>query len=189
MKSYTLYREYYDLISLLDRKDQAGLLLAITEYMFEDIEPNLNSKQMKIFNNLKRPLDKCKNKSKNAKKEIKTKSNENQNEIKSNSKQVTHQDVNVNVNDNVYVYVENKLNRTLNSSEIELIETWDCYKPYQIEYAVKQTLLARANNLKYTNAILRNIKDKTEDELKENGREEESEYVEIPDYDWLNENN
>ena len=188
MKSYTLYKEYYDLISLLDRKDQAGLLLAITEYMFEDIEPNLNSKQMKIFNNLKRPLDKCKNKSKNAKKEIKTKSNENQNEIKSNSKQVTHQDVNVNVNDNVYVYVENKLNRTLNSSEIELIGTWD-YKPYQIEYAINQTLLARANNLKYTNAILRNIKDKTEDELKENGREEKSEYVEIPDYDWLNDEN
>lgn len=193
VKSFTIYEEYYDLITLLSDREQANVLLAIAKYMFEDKEIKLNDKEKKVFVNLKRPLDKSKNKSKNTisrqnQKEIKNKSKENQKEIKSKSKGVTHQDVNVIVNDNVYVYVESKLNRTLNSSEINLIDTWDIYKPYQIEYAINETLLARANSLKYTDAILRNIKDKTEQELKSNRKEEESE-IEIPDYDWLNETN
>ena len=199
INSFAVYREYWDLITLLNEKEQLNVLMAVFKYMFEDEEIKLSDREKKVFVNLKRPLDKSKNKAnsgrtKQSQNEIKSKSKENQNEAKMKSnqnqneiKKGTHQDVNVIVNDNVYVYVENKLNRTLNSSEIELIGTWD-YKPYQIEYAINQTLLARANNLKYTNAILRNIKDKTEDELKENIREEKPD-IEIPDYDWLNENN
>lgn len=188
INSFAIYREYWELITLLNEKEQSNVLMAVFKYMFEDEEIKLSEREKKVFVNLKRPLDKSKNKSNNARtkqnqEEIKTKSNENQNKFK----EEAHQDVNVIVNDNVYVYVESKLNRTLNSSEIELIDSWD-YKPYQIEYAINQTLLARANNLKYTNAVLRNIKDKTEDELKEKTREEEPD-LDIPDYDWLNENN
>lgn len=119
VQSFSIYKEYYDLITLLSKQERAELLLAISEYMFEDVEPELNDNQMKIFSNLKRPLDKSKNKSKNSAKqnqnenksktnqkqnENKTKTNQNQNEnkIKSNQKQnenktKTHQDVNVNV--------------------------------------------------------------------------------------------
>lgn len=108
VQSFSIYKEYYDLITLLSKQERAELLLAISEYMFEDAEPELNDNQMKIFNNLKRPLDKSKNKSKNSTKqnqnenksktnqkqnENKTKTNQNQNE----NKTKTHQDVNVNV--------------------------------------------------------------------------------------------
>lgn len=127
MNGFTSYKEYYELITLLPtREEQSELVLAIWEYMFCDIYPeNLNDAQMKIFINLKRPLDKSKTKGKNGsitsekqeenktkqnqneikmkskknQKQIKNKSNENQNKIKTKS----HQDVNVvvNVNDNV----------------------------------------------------------------------------------------
>lgn len=97
VQSFSIYKEYYDLITLLSKQERAELLLAISEYMFEDAEPELNDNQMKIFNNLKRPLDKSKNKSKNGTKqkqnENKLKSKQNQNE----NKTKTHQDVNVNV--------------------------------------------------------------------------------------------
>ena len=89
VQSFSIYKEYYDLITLIPKQERAELLLAISEYMFEDKDPELNDNQMKIFNNLKRPLDKSKNKSKNGtnknQNENKSKSNENQNENKSKS--------------------------------------------------------------------------------------------------------
>lgn len=123
MNGFTIYKEYYELITLLTEREQQELLLAITKFMFEDIEPTLNDKQTKIFNNLRRPLEKSKKRSKcgsitksneNQKeneieikenqKEIKIKSNENQKE----NENKIHQDVNVivNVNDNVDVNVK-----------------------------------------------------------------------------------
>jgi uncharacterized phage protein (TIGR02220 family) len=120
MNGFTIYKEYYELITLLTEREQQELLLAITKFMFEDVEPTLNDKQTKIFNNLRRPLEKSKKRSKcgsitksnenqeenetktkENQKEIKTKSNENQKENESK----THQDVIVNVNDNVDVNV------------------------------------------------------------------------------------
>ena len=109
VQSFSIYKEYYDLITLIPKQERAELLLAISEYMFEDKDPELNDNQMKIFNNLKRPLDKSKNKSKNGtnknQNENKSKSNENQNENKSKTnknqnenKTKTHQDVIVIVN-------------------------------------------------------------------------------------------
>lgn len=101
MNGFTIYKEYYELITLLTEREQQELLLAITKFMFEDVEPTLNDKQTKIFNNLRRPLEKSKKRSKcgsitNSKK------NQEENENK------THQDVNVivNVNDNVDVNVK-----------------------------------------------------------------------------------
>ena len=86
MNSFTFFEDYYDLITLLeDEQEQAELTLSILKYMFEDIEPTLNSRQMKIFKNLKRPLMISKIKSKSKKDKIKTKSNENQNKIKAKS--------------------------------------------------------------------------------------------------------
>lgn len=123
MNGFTIYKEYYELITLLTEREQQELLLAITKFMFEDIEPTLNDRQTKIFNNLRRPLEKSKKRSKcgsttksnenqeeneietkENQKEIKTKSNENEKENESK----THQDVNVivNVNDDVDVNVK-----------------------------------------------------------------------------------
>ena len=105
MNSFTVYKEYYELITLLTEKEQQELLLAIFKYMFEDIEPSLNDRQMKIFNNLKRPLKKSKKRSQNSSK-TETKQNQNKNETETKQKRnenekKTHQDVNVNVNNNV----------------------------------------------------------------------------------------
>lgn len=123
MNGFTIYKEYYELITLLTEREQQELLLAITKFMFEDVEPTLNDKQTKIFNNLRRPLEKSKKRSKcgsitksnknqeeneietkENQKEIKTKLNESQKE----NENKTHQDVNVivNVNDNVDVNVK-----------------------------------------------------------------------------------
>lgn len=121
MNGFTIYKEYYELITLLTEREQQELLLAITKFMFEDVEPTLNDKQTKIFNNLRRPLEKSKKRSKcgsitksnenqeeneietkENQKEIKTKSNESQKE----NENKTHQDVNVIVNDNVDVNVK-----------------------------------------------------------------------------------
>lgn len=123
MNGFTIYKEYYELITLLTEKEQQELLLAITKFMFEDIEPTLNDKQTKIFNNLRRPLEKSKKRSKcgsitksnenQEENEIETKENQKEIKIKSNENQKenenkTHQDVNVivNVNDNVDVNVK-----------------------------------------------------------------------------------
>lgn len=99
MQSFTIYKEYYDLITLLSTKEQQELLLAIVEYMFEDKEPLLNDRQIKIFNNLKRPLDKSKEQSK---RRTNQKPNENQietkQEPKGQPKENTSNDVYVNVN-------------------------------------------------------------------------------------------
>lgn len=123
MNGFTIYKEYYELITLLTEREQQELLLAITKFMFEDIEPTLNDKQTKIFNNLRRPLEKSKKRSKcgsitksnenQEENEIETKENQMKIKIKSNENQKenenkTHQDVNVivNVNDNVDVNVK-----------------------------------------------------------------------------------
>lgn len=98
IKSFTLYREYYDLITLLSEKEQANVLLAMVKYVFDGEEFTLTDRENKVFINLKRPLDKSKSKSQNANK---TKSNQNQNEIETKSKEDTHHDVNVYVNNNV----------------------------------------------------------------------------------------
>lgn len=98
LNSFTIYREYYDLITLLSEEEQANVLLAISKYMFDDEEIKLTDRENKVFVNLKRPLQKSKNKSQNANK---NKSNQNQNEIKLKSNEDTHLNVYVNVHDNV----------------------------------------------------------------------------------------
>src|SRR5690625_2705823 len=98
VNSFTIYKEYYELITLLSEREQQELLLAITKYMFEDIEPTLNSKQTKISNNSTRPLDKSKEqpKRKRNKHQIETKKNPKENH-RSNQAEA-HQEVPVTVN-------------------------------------------------------------------------------------------
>ena len=166
MNGFTVYKEYYDLITLLPEREAEKLSWAIWKYMFEDIEPELNDRQMKIFSNLKRPLDVSKNNSKRA---TKTKPNKNQNENRNNNRKKTHQDVNVivsnydnnyvvNVNNNLFEYIEQTLGRTISPTEAELISTWEDNEVTR--YAIKQTALNRKTTLKYTQGILNSFKEK-----------------------------
>ena len=168
MNGFTIYKEYYELITLLSDKEQEQLVLSILKYMFEDIEPNLNERQTKIFNNLKRPLMKSKEQSKRAtklkpsesQKETKSKPNENQN----NNQAKTHQDVNVivnvnnNKNNNIYDFIQENLNIKLYPVDYELINTWEDNE--LTRYAIKQACLNRAFSTKYVDRILKNYESK-----------------------------
>ena len=136
MNGFTIYKEYYELITLLSEKEQQELLLAIMRYMFENITPILNERQTKIFNNLKRPLDTAK---KNSKRRSKKETNENQieteekpNENQSKTKRKpnqnqkgnqtkTHQDVNVivNVNKDVLEKIECEEEKLLVTDDVD----------------------------------------------------------------------
>lgn len=195
INSFTVYREYYDLITLLSDKEQANVLLAIAKYMFDDEEIKLSDRENKVFVNLKRPLDKSKNKSKNANK---NKSNQNQNESKLKSDENTHQDVYVNVNDNVYVknifsFIEDNFNRTLSPIEYEEISNW---KDTELtRYAIKKSVLNGVYNINYISQILSNYKNNSintiqqakeaEKKFKLRGNKKNNNIIEkIPD--WMN---
>ena len=172
IKSFTIYQEYFDLITLLDREEQKEILLSIVEYMFEDKEPVLNNNQLKIFNNLKRPLDKSKMKSKATSKqnqnEIKTKSKLNQNK---NTSDVIVNVNNININ-NILEFIENNFNRTISSYEYQqIIELVESYSNEIVLYAFQKTLDAGKTSLNYTKGILKHWKEDIE--LLEN-------------YDWIN---
>lgn len=130
VKSFSLYKEYYELITILPKKERAELLLAIAEYMFEGKDPKLNDTQTKIFINLKRPLLKSCSKSRNGSKskkidnEIETKQNQNEIKIETNKNQnnnekKSHQDVNVNVvvNNNTLNNKDNSISKVDNTNE------------------------------------------------------------------------
>lgn len=191
VNSFTIYKEYYELITLLSEKEQQELLLAITRYMFEDIEPTLNSKQTKIFNNLKRPLDKSKEQSKRKRNRNQTKTEkepkENQTETKKNPKEnqssnqtETHQDVPVTVNVNVNVkdsfsYLEEQFGRTLSPVEYKLISKWRSWFSYDIiNYAIDKTIKNGARALSYTEAIINSWHDKGFKTLRECELEDKS---------------
>lgn len=63
IKSFTFYRNYYELIKYLDNEERLKLYDAIVEYIFEDKEPKLEKLSKGIWINLKMPLDTSKNNS------------------------------------------------------------------------------------------------------------------------------
>ena len=161
IKSFTLYREYYDLITLLSDKEQANVSLAILKYMFDDTEIKLNDRESK-------------NKSQNANK---TKTKQNQNEIKINSNEDTHQDVNVNVNvygnvKDIYSFIEDNFNRTLSPIEYEQISEWEDNE--LTRYAIKQAVLNGAYSIKYITRILESYKTKNIKTIQEAQRDEQN---------------
>ena len=90
INSFTFYKDYYYLIDTMPIEDKKELAVAILDYVFKDLEPDLNGHNQAIFNTLSRQLDCSKNKSKSARKinqiEIKQKSNQKQTEIKKGNK-------------------------------------------------------------------------------------------------------
>lgn len=92
LNSFTFFRNYYESIKNLSKKDQGIVLISILDFMFFDKKPSFleSKKNLKTFWILIEPiLIVSKNRGKNAKKqgfvknqnEIKLKSNQNQNEI------------------------------------------------------------------------------------------------------------
>lgn len=91
IKSFSFYRNYYELIKYLSDEDRLKLYDGIIEYVFEDKEPQLENLLMGIWINLKMPLDTSKNnagrggKSKTKKTDLKPIANRLQTEKKTNN--------------------------------------------------------------------------------------------------------
>lgn len=174
IQSVTLYREYIELIEILPEEEQKEVLFAIKEYIFNDRIPELSKGPKAIFFNLKRPLDKSKNKSNNAQKrnERKDKEQGNKSKTNQNQKQCTSNDVyvsnyndnynyvvngNVNVNKNIYEFIEEQFGRTINPAEYELIGTWSDNEVTRM--AIKEACLNHAYNVKYVDQIIRSYRE------------------------------
>ena len=208
--SFIFYRSFYEAINDLPEKSQLKVYKAICEMSLNFDEIDLSGLSLTIFKLIKPQLEANNKRYINGSKGGAPKGNQNATKKQSKNNQKTtkkqpnnnvneNDNENVNVNDNIntsssssnnniYSYLETNLGRTLNGAEIELATAWaNEYDWEKIEYAIKETLMARANNLKYTDAILRNIKGKSNDELYSKTKEEDEEEIEMPDYDWLNE--
>jgi len=61
IKSFSFYRNYYELIKYLPNEDRLELYDAILNYMFDDKEPQFKDLKNGIWVNLKMPLDTSKN--------------------------------------------------------------------------------------------------------------------------------
>ena len=173
--SFTIYEEYFGLISTLKTKKAEHLLYSIAEYMFNGIEPVLDKEEKAYFESLRRALDKQKSNSKRSKghgapignQNASKNSNQKQtkNKPKTNQKQtqqVVDVDVNVNVN-NIINFIENNFNKTISSYEYEQIKILvNKYSNEIVLYAFQKTLDAGKRSLNYTKAILKHWE---EDEL------------------------
>lgn len=111
-----------------------------------------------------------------------------------NENETDNKNVNINNNNinNIYELVENNFGRTLSPLEIEQIDYWlEEYEPELLKHAIKIAVLNNAKNFNYVRGILNNWKSKgikTLNEVLEPKIEKENdEIIEIPDYDWLNE--
>lgn len=86
LNSFTFYKNYYELIDNLDRKNKLIMLEAIVDYVFKDVEPDLTGMNKAIWSNIVMPINKSKANSKRSinhnQKETKEKPNSNQKETK-----------------------------------------------------------------------------------------------------------
>lgn len=97
------------------------------------------------------------------------------------------QSKNIDINNNYYLNkIEENFGRVLAPLEIDMVESWikEIDDVRKIDYAISETITNGIRNLKYTNAILENIRGKRYEDLMQISKEEEPE-VDIPDFDWL----
>lgn len=64
VNSFTFYRDYFNLIDTMPLNDKYVLSVAILDYVFKDVEPELSGHNQAIFNTLKNQLNLSKNNSK-----------------------------------------------------------------------------------------------------------------------------
>lgn len=96
---------------------------------------------------------------------------------------------------NIYSIFEKELNRTLSPIEYELINGWlECgYKEEIIISGLREAVFSGVNNFRYIDKILSEWSKKgidSIDKVEKNKKEykKTTQKVEVPDYDWLSEN-
>ena len=180
--SFVFYDSFRDAVEDMDDKDRLAFYEAIINYSLDGKTPDELSKELvRMFKLVKPQLDANTKRKKDGKKGgrpskkgdenlpndyekpmvseeenyKKTSGFENKNHRLKNKKPNVNvnDNVNVNVNANVLEFAEKEFGRTLSSSEVEFINSWE-YNPEIIKLAIKETVLNQVFNVKYTDKIL-----------------------------------
>ena len=122
IKSFTFYKNYYELIDNLPKEDKRLMLEVIVDYIFRDVEPiGLEKMNLAIWNNIKMPLDTSKKQALNVGKRWEEK--DTKEDTKSNTKKDT--------NNNFLFLISNLIKEGLLR---EKVEKWLKYKTERKEY-------------------------------------------------------
>ena len=181
--SFVFYDSFRKAVKKKSDDKRLAFYEAIIDYALTGIEPDLDEELESLFIMAKPQLDANTKRKKNGKKGgrpskkdnenlpnnleetivseeenyKKTSGFENKNHRLKNKKPNVNVNDNVNVNANVNVnvleFAEKEFGRTLSSSEVEFINSWE-YNPEIIKLAIKETVLNQVYNVKYTDKIL-----------------------------------
>jgi hypothetical protein len=161
VKSFSFFDSYYEAVDSLDEENKKLMLVAIVDYVFKDIEPELNGVNKALWNFMKMSLDTSKIRSKVSQKETneeqnkikkKTKQNQNENKIKSKANQKGKQNENILCNHNHNHILNHNHNNNLNSKDIEkeFEELWKLYPNKKgKDQALKKYLKYRQDGITY----------------------------------------
>lgn len=133
INSFTFYRDYYNLVDTMPDKDKKELLVAITDYVFKDVEPKLTGHNQAIFNTLKNQLNVSKNNSKRSTKQEpkeNRKETENKTKIKPNAQPKENKTSVLSFK----FYISNFKFINTNNLIINKLEEWFKYKQERKEY-------------------------------------------------------
>lgn len=149
IKSFTFYKNYYELIDNLPQEDKRLMLETIVDYIFRDVEPiGLEKMNLAIWNNIKMPLDTSKKQALNGLRggrptsEEKTQT-ETQTETQTKAKGKAN-------NISTFLFLLSNFNFKNNNNKLEnKLEEWLKYKWERKEYYKEigfKTLLARIDS-------------------------------------------
>ena len=193
INGFTFFRNYHDSLNDLPLEDKKEMLVAIDDFIFEDIEPEFTGFKQTIWKLIKPNLISSKShsrlyqdKTKKKSKKIKSKSNENQNEIsdilenknknkEENKKRKEREKEEGNIigttTTNIYSFLEENFGRTISSLECEKLDSWiKEFNEEIVKHAIELSVMNNAKKFSYIEGILRNWKAsgyKTLEDIKE----------------------
>ena len=193
INGFTFFRNYHDSLNDLPLEDKKEMLVAIDDFIFEDIEPEFTGFKQTIWKLIKPNLISSKShsrlyqdKTKKKSKKIKSKSNENQNEIsdilenknkeenkkrKEREKEKEEGDIIGTTTTNIYSFLEENFGRTISSLECEKLDLWiKEFNEEIVKHAIELSVMNNAKKFSYIEGILRNWKAsgyKTLEDIKE----------------------
>jgi DnaD/phage-associated family protein len=195
INGFTFFRNYHDSLNDLPLEDKKEMLVAIDDFIFEDIEPEFTGFKQTIWKLIKPNLISSKShsrlyqdKTKKKSKKIKSKSNENQNEIsdilenknknkeenkkrKEREKEEEEKDIIGTTTTNIYSFLEENFGRTISSLECEKLDSWiKEFNEEIVKHAIELSVMNNAKKFSYVEGILRNWKAsgyKTLEDIKE----------------------
>ena len=193
INGFTFFRNYHDSLNDLPLEDKKEMLVAIDDFIFEDIEPEFTGFKQTIWKLIKPNLISSKShsrlyqdKTKKKSKKIKSKSNENQNEIsdilenknknkeenkKRKEREKEEGDIIGTTTTNIYSFLEENFGRTISSLECEKLDSWKKeFNEEIVKHAIELSVMNNAKKFSYIEGILRNWKAsgyKTLEDIKE----------------------